>query len=49
MLGEHVERARAELLGVERALLDRVDRRARLQIFEAVAGTRIASEGSSSR
>ena len=38
MLGEHVERAGAENLGVELALVDRVERGARLQIFEAVAG-----------
>ena len=38
VLGEHVERAGAEDLGVELALLDRVEGGARLEIFEAVAG-----------
>jgi hypothetical protein len=38
MLGEHVERAGAEAVGIERAFLDRVEGGARLQIFEAVAG-----------
>ena len=38
MLGEHVERAGAEDFGIELALADRVERGARLQIFEAVAG-----------
>jgi hypothetical protein len=37
VLGEHIERAGAEQLGVELALADRVQRGARLQIFEAVA------------
>ena len=38
MLGEHVERAGAENLGVELAIVDRVERGARFEIFEAVAG-----------
>jgi len=38
MLGEHVERAGAEDFRIELALVDRVQSRARLQIFEAVAG-----------
>ena len=38
MLGEHVERSGAEILGVELAVVDRVERGARLEIFEAVAG-----------
>ena len=38
VLGEHVERAGAERFGVELAGVDRVERGARLEIFEAVAG-----------
>ena len=38
MLREHVERAGAEHFGVEFAVVDRVQRGAGLQIFEAVAG-----------
>ena len=38
MLGEHVERAGAEQVGVDLARLDRVEGGARLEIFEAVAG-----------
>ena len=38
MLGQHVERAGAEIIGVPLARLDRVQCRPRLQIFEAVAG-----------
>ena len=38
MLGEDVERAGAEQVGVELARVHRVERGARLEIFEAVAG-----------
>ena len=38
MLGKHVERAGAEGLGIELAVVDRVERGAGLEIFEAVAG-----------
>ena len=42
VLGEHVERARTEVLGVELAVVDRIERRAGFQIFEAVAGNDLA-------
>ena len=38
VLREHVERAGAEDFGVELAIVDRIERGARLEIFEAVAG-----------
>ena len=38
VLGEHVERSGPEVLRVELAVVDRVERGARLEIFEAVAG-----------
>ena len=38
VLREHVQRSRPEILGVELAVVDGVERRAGLEIFEAVAG-----------